>query len=367
MLIHLVAGARPNYMKVFPIWKALREMQPEWSVKLIHTGQHYDAVMSDIFFDELGLPAPDFYLGVGSGPHAVQTAKVMMELDALFDKASPDLLVVVGDVNSTLAATVVAVKRGIRVAHVEAGLRSGDRSMPEEINRIMTDAVADMLFTSCPDGEQNLLAEGMQAERICFVGNVMIDSLVQMLPYAKQRGILDKLNVTPREYGLVTLHRPANVDDIVSLHKIMSVLGQLGQERPVLFPVHPRTRKVMEKHGVSTDCTAVTLLDPLGYLDFLRLQMDAALVITDSGGVQEETTYMGVPCLTLRPNTERPVTITEGTNQLTTLDTLLDDAHAAQEGAPAPQPASIAFWDGHAATRIVEHLGRILETGESVR
>lgn len=363
MLIHLVAGARPNYMKVFPIWKAIRELQPDWVVKLIHTGQHYDPIMSDIFFEELGLPAPDYYLGVGSSSHAVQTANIMIELDSLFDRERPDLLIVVGDVNSTLAATLVAVKRGIRVAHVEAGLRSGDRSMPEEINRIMTDAIADILFTSCSDGEQNLLAEGVPAERICFVGNVMIDSLVQMQPHAQSRDILSRLDIKSRQYIVVTLHRPSNVDDVSSLQAVLSVLGELSETLPVLFPVHPRTRKIMELDCISGSLHGVRLLDPVGYLDFLQLESNAALVITDSGGVQEETSFLGVRCLTLRPNTERPVTIEEGTNRLTTLDGLLGDARNALATPPAC-PSSIAFWDGAAAKRIVEHLGYSLKHGD---
>ncbi len=358
MLIHLVAGARPNYMKVFPIWKALRELQPEWRVRLIHTGQHYDPVMSDVFFEELGLPSPDFYLGVGSGSHAVQTAKVMLELDALFNREQPDLLIVVGDVNSTLAATLVAVKRGIRVAHVEAGLRSGDRSMPEEVNRIMTDAVADILFTSCADGERNLLAEGVPSERIHFVGNVMIDSLVQMLPLTHNRDILSRLGVSPGEYIVVTLHRPTNVDDASALQKALSVLGALSEELPILFPVHPRTRKIIEKHGLPSLFPGVKLLEPLGYLDFLRLESAAALVITDSGGVQEETSFLRIRCLTLRPNTERPVTIAEGTNSLTTLNGLLCDAQTAL-ASPQACRSSIALWDGLAATRIVEHISNL--------
>jgi UDP-N-acetylglucosamine 2-epimerase (non-hydrolysing) len=361
MKIHLLAGARPNYMKVFPLWKALRALRPAWRTSLIHTGQHYDALMSDVFFTDFGMARPDYFLGVGSGTHAEQTARAMLALGELLERERPDRLVVVGDVNSTLAGALVAVKLGIGVAHVEAGLRSGDRTMPEEINRMATDAVSDLLLTSCRDADVNLRREGAAPERIRFVGNVMIDSLVQMLPKAKATPLLDKLGLAAGAYGLATLHRPANVDDPVVFKRLMQGLVALSARRPVVFPVHPRSRKMLDGLGMSLPPN-LRLLDPVGYIDFLGLQARADFVVTDSGGIQEETSFLGIPCLTVRPNTERPVTIAHGSNRLVDpatvdLTTEVDKSLAQREEYRRRAEAGIEGWDGHAAERIVAALG----------
>lgn len=349
--IFLLAGARPNYMKVFPLARALKRAGG-FDTKLVHTGQHYDAAMSDRFFDDFGVPPPDFFLGVGSGPHGAQTARVMLALEPLLAEHRPDWLIVVGDVNSTVAGALVAVKLGLPTAHLEAGLRSGDRTMPEEINRIVTDSISDLLLTSCRDADENLLREGVPADRIRFVGNIMIDSLVEMLPRAATSRVLESLSLDPGHYVCVTLHRPSNVDHPEQLRPLVAALERIAHRVPVVFPVHPRTRGMLDR--IESLPPALKMIEPLGYLDFLRLQSQAALVITDSGGVQEETSYLGIPCLTVRPNTERPITITQGTNRLV-LPGRDDLAHAAEEalGAPARSRPSIEYWDGRTAERVV--------------
>ncbi len=348
-----VVGARPNYMKVAPIWREL-EKRGHVSKRLVHTGQHYDRNMSKVFFDDLRLPKPDVYLGVGSGPHGEQTAKVMLELEKTLVAKRPDLLVVVGDVNSTMAGALVAVKMGVPVAHVEAGLRSFDRTMPEEINRMVTDIVADLLFTTEPSAEKNLLKEGVDKSKIHFVGNVMIDSLRYYKSLAERSAILDELSLSPRGYGLVTLHRPSNVDDPGMLGRVLEVLGELGGRCPLVFPVHPRTRNIMETNKFKAPADRLKILDPVGYLDFVKLMMHARLVLTDSGGIQEETTVLGIPCLTIRENTERPITIEIGTNRLVGVspERILEEGRKVLD---EPQrPGRIPeLWDGRASERIV--------------
>src|SRR5207249_3822799 len=301
-----VVGARPNFMKIAPIVDQMK-LTPDLTGVLVHTGQHYDEGMSDVFFRDLGIPVPDIHLGVGSGTHAEQTARIMVEFEKVCLGEKPDLVVVVGDVNSTMACSIVAAKLRIPVAHVEAGLRSFDRAMPEEINRLVTDALADLLFTTSRDADENLKREGADPAKIHFVGNVMIDTLL------KHRQKAAALNIEkPKQYALVTLHRPSNVDDPNVLGPILEALDQISKTMPVLFPIHPRTRKRVEDFGLSMN--GIRTMEPLGYLEFLNLESTAAVVLTDSGGLQEETTILGVPCLTLRRNTERPVTITHGTN-----------------------------------------------------
>ncbi len=355
-IIHVV-GARPNYMKTAPIMREMSRFPNYIQQYLVHTGQHYDANMSDVFFGDLQLAPPDQFLGVGSGTHAEQTARVMLAFEPIVQEMRPDLVLVVGDVNSTVACALVCSKLGIRIGHVEAGLRSYDRTMPEEINRILTDQMADILFTPSRDGDQNLLKEGIDPHKIKFVGNVMIDTLIQMQPMAAQRWETLCPTLGLDRFALVTLHRPANVDDPEKLNTLLDALGIVSKEIPVLFPVHPRTRTRIEALSKQAISPAIHLLDPQGYLDFLALESHASLVITDSGGVQEETTYLGVPCLTVRPNTERPVTLTEGTNRLVTSDlaALTEAAHnaltATQHKGHIPE-----LWDGKAAERIVSHI-----------
>ncbi len=359
MKVTHVVGARPNFPKTAPIMAEMARFPERFQQRLVHTGQHYDHNMSRVFFEELEMPEPDVFLSVGSGTHAEQTARVMLALEPILLADRPDWLVVVGDVNSTLACALVCAKLGIPVAHVEAGLRSGDRRMPEEINRIVVDQLAELLLTPSPDGDANLLREGISAERIRFVGNVMIDTLTRMLPRALERDTLSRLGLEPKEYLLVTLHRPSNVDDPGTLREIMTALVDLARETPVVFPIHPRTRgRITQSFGELPP--GVRLIDPAGYLDFVALQQSAKLVLTDSGGVQEETTYLGVPCLTARPNTERPVTVTEGTNQLVESRTgaILDAARRAlgQPRQVSDPPRRPALWDGAAASRIVAAL-----------
>jgi UDP-N-acetylglucosamine 2-epimerase (non-hydrolysing) len=353
-ILHVV-GARPNFMKIAPIIEEMAKYPDDFEQILVHTGQHYDANMSTIFFDELGLPEPDVNLEVGSGSHAQQTAQVMLRFEPVLQDYRPDWLFVPGDVNSTLACALVASKLGIKIAHVEAGLRSFDRSMPEEINRILTDQLADLLLTPSRDGDDNLLREGVPPEKIQFVGNVMIDTLVRLLPRAQMRwpALHNQFGADP--FVLVTLHRPHNVDDEGSLAELVAVLNEIGQEMPVLFPVHPRTRQRIIAHKLPVS-DEIQLIEPVGYLDFLALQAHAGVVLTDSGGVQEETTYLGVPCLTVRPNTERPITITSGSNRLVKRDrdhliTAIQSAlseNVRRTTQPRPE-----LWDGEAATRIV--------------
>jgi UDP-N-acetylglucosamine 2-epimerase (non-hydrolysing) len=328
---------------------------------LLHTGQHYDADMSRIFFDDLGLPRPDVDLEVGSGSHAWQTAQVMLRFDPVLERLAPDLVLVVGDVNSTLACALVAAKRRIPVAHVEAGLRSFDRSMPEEINRMLTDTLADYLFTTCQDATDNLLRDGVPAERIFFVGNVMVDTLLQQRARAERSTIRQALGLERQSYALVTLHRPANVDDPVVMGCVVKTLCRLSLRLPVIFPAHPRTVQRLRQPPLADflDQSHVCLIEPLGYVDFLHLMSHARLVLTDSGGVQEETTVLGVPCLTLRSNTERPVTIQEGTNTLVGTDPhriMTEACHILHEGGKVGRIPTL--WDGKAAQRILASLAQ---------
>jgi UDP-N-acetylglucosamine 2-epimerase (non-hydrolysing) len=352
-LLHVV-GARPNFVKIAPVYRAVAERSGLDQV-LVHTGQHYDDEMSGVFFDEFGLPAPDVNLAVGSGTHAVQTAEVMMRLEPVLDDVQPDWVVVVGDVNSTVAAALVAVKKGIRVAHVEAGLRSRDWTMPEEINRVVTDRIADLLLTPSRDADENLLREGANPAAIRFVGNVMIDTLASLLPRARERWpeIRDRIGAGDH-YALVTLHRPGNVDDEATLTEIMAGLEAVSHEIPVVFPVHPRTTRQLDRLGLRPDAPNLHLLEPLGYIDFMALTAHAAVVITDSGGVQEETTWLGIPCLTVRPNTERPVTITQGTNRLIQPTTEAIRAAADDALHTGTDPGRPELWDGATAPRIVD-------------
>lgn len=354
MKILHVAGARPNFPKVAPIMAALaRQSCTQW---LVHTGQHYDHNMSRVFFEELAIPEPAEFLNVGSGSHAEQTAKVMMAFEPVVQRYKPDWVVVAGDVNSTVAAALVASKLGVRVAHVEAGLRSRDRTMPEELNRLVTDQLSDLLLTPSDDASTNLVREGVDASKIRLVGNVMIDTLVQMLPAALKRHAAQNVGLVPGQYLLVTLHRPSNVDEPATLQEIITALETLARTKDVLFPVHPRTRKRIADIGLKIS-ERIRLVDPLGYLDFMSAMHDAVLVITDSGGIQEETSYLGIPCLTARPNTERPVTITLGTNRLVR-STRSAIVQAAEEclSQPRRSPPKIPFWDGHAAERIAQEL-----------
>lgn len=360
-VIHVV-GARPNFMKIAPILAAM-EGRPEFQNLLVHTGQHYDERMSKTFFEELGIPKPDVNLEVGSGSHAAQTAAIMTRFEGVLEEHQPDLILVVGDVNSTLACAVTAAKLGVRVAHVEAGLRSFDRTMPEEINRLVTDALADYCFTTCEDANANLWREGIPQEKIFFVGNVMIDTLLRHLELAKRSAILGTLGLAPRGYALVTLHRPSNVDTPQAAGEMAEVFQSLDQRLPVVFPIHPRTRSRFEAFGLGPTLGGLgnlRLTEPLGYLDFLQLMANARLVLTDSGGIQEETTVLGVPCLTLRENTERPVTITHGTNRLvgTRAQRIIEGAEQVLLNGTARSAQRPPLWDGHAAERIVEVLAR---------
>ncbi len=352
-----VCGARPNFMKIAPLMHAF-EASGQIEPLLVHTGQHYDEKMNKWFFDELQIPAPDINLEVGSGSHAVQTAEIMKRFEPVLLEHDPQAVLVVGDVNSTVACALVAVKLGVPVVHVEAGLRSSDRSMPEEINRIVTDALSEQLFVTEPSGIENLVAEGVARDKIHMVGNVMIDTLKRFQVRADESTILEKLEVAPRSYVVLTLHRPSNVDDPVVLERIMSAVETIQRDKPVIFPVHPRTRANLAKGG-SIDLSAMgnlRLIEPLGYIDFLKLTSSAGCVLTDSGGIQEETTIVGVPCLTIRENTERPVTITDGTNQLVGTETerILDAYGKTLDADFAPRQPDM--WDGRAAERIVNVL-----------
>ena len=342
-------------MKIAPIIREMEKHPQVFEQFLVHTGQHYDSGMSQVFFNELDLPSPDINLEVGSGTHTWQTAQVMLRFEPVLLDYKPDWVNVVGDVNSTLACALVCSKLGVRVAHVEAGLRSFDNTMPEEINRKLTDQIATLLFTPSRDGDQNLLNEGVPADKIRFVGNVMIDTLVHLLPKAQDRwDALQSRYGLKEDYLLVTLHRPSNVDQPETLREIISALVQVSEEIPVLFPVHPRTRQRFEDFGISSASANLRLLEPLGYLDFLGLQAHATLVLTDSGGIQEETTYLGIPCLTARANTERPVTITSGTNRLvdSSCEALIEAIHRALSE-KYPEKRKPPLWDGKAAERII--------------
>ena len=352
-ILHVV-GARPNFMKAAPVLRAFGAYG-EVRQTLVHTGQHYDANMSDVFFQELDIPEPDINLGVGSGSHAQQTAQVIAQFEPVLLDYKPDLVLVYGDINSTMAAALVCAKLLVPVGHVEAGLRSFDRTMPEEINRLLTDQIAESLFTPSTDGDQNLLREGVAPDKIHFVGNVMIDSLVRLLPVAEKSPVVTDLNLSAGEYGLVTLHRPSNVDDHATLASIISTLDEISRDLPILFPVHPRTRQRLESSSNGHRGSKARIVDPLSYIDFLALQKSARLVITDSGGIQEETTYLGVPCLTVRENTERPVTVTCGTNILVGRDMNRLNREVTNILSGNQKRGQIPpLWDGHAADRIAQ-------------
>jgi UDP-N-acetylglucosamine 2-epimerase (non-hydrolysing) len=356
-----VVGARPNFMKVAPIVAAMKKRPAKFLPLVVHTGQHYDATMSDSFFRDLELPEPDTHLGVGSASHAAQTAAVMERFEPVVLRDKPDWVLVVGDVNSTIACALVCVKLGIKVAHVEAGLRSRDRTMPEEINRLLTDQIADLLFTPSPDADENLMAEGIPRERIRFVGNVMIDSLQKNLAAARKLPTQEQLGLTGVDYALLTLHRPSNVDMRESFERILGALEAIATKLPIVFPVHPRTRKTIAELGLSERVDAIKQLrtiDPLGYLDFLNLSSNARLVLTDSGGIQEETTALGIPCLTLRENTERPITVEMGTNVIVGTDTakIIAAANTALNGPAKKAARQPPLWDGQTSERILDAL-----------
>ena len=355
--VHLIAAARPNFMKVAPLYHVLKVQ--DWCLPvLVHTGQHYDVNMSDAFFTDLGLPEPNHHLGVGSGSHAEQTAAVMVNYERICLQHRPDWIIVVGDVNSTLACALVAAKLCIPLAHLEAGLRSGDRTMPEEVNRIVTDRLADLLWTPSLDGNQNLLAEGVAEDRIEFVGNIMIDAFELQRPHIAGLEMAARLNIRPGEFGVVTLHRPANVDSRVSLERIVEGLIEASKNVPLVFAVHPRTRGRLLEFGLMERLSqqpGMRLTEPLRYNEFMNLVCDAKVVITDSGGVQEETTYLDIPCLTLRPNTERPITITDGTNRLVApTDLVAMIAQALKGGLKARRRPDL--WDGNTAARVARSL-----------
>jgi UDP-N-acetylglucosamine 2-epimerase (non-hydrolysing) len=357
IIIHLIVAARPNFMKVAPLYHAL--CKEGWCTPvLIHTGQHYNSNMSDTFFRDLNLPNPDWHLGVGSGTHAEQTAGVMIAYEKVCQKQRPDWVIVVGDVNSTMACAITAKKLNLKVAHLEAGLRSRDMSMPEEINRLITDAISDLLWTPSPDADENLLREGIPETKIVRVGNIMIDSLEMLRSKIDSENASAAFGLTPGSFGVVTLHRPVNVDDLDHLKIIVLSLIEISEKLPLIFPVHPRTRSRLKEIGIySVLKTAhnLHLTEPQTYIHFMSLVMNARLVITDSGGVQEETTYLNIPCLTLRENTERPITILHGTNRLVNIDTLVKtvvSVISAKKNINSP----IEFWDGHTAGRIVQNL-----------
>ena len=360
--IILVVGARPNFMKIAPIYAELQSRGQE--LILLHTGQHYDDNMSKVFFDDLGMPKPDIYMGIGSGSHAYQTGTVMIEFEKICQEKDPSMVVVVGDVNSTVACTIVCAKMGIPCAHVEAGLRSFDRDMPEEINRILTDSVADLLLTPSPDGDEHLRAEGIAEERIIRVGNVMIDSLYNNLARAESSSIQDDLGLED-DYSILTLHRPSNVDDEGIFAGIISALEVIGKEIQIVFPMHPRTEKMAKQFSLYERIASIPkikITGPVGYLDFVALMSDSKLVLTDSGGLQEETTALGIPCITLRENTERPITVTEGTNTIVGCDpeliksTALDALTTGGKSGRIPE-----MWDGKTAHRIADVLINYIE------
>lgn len=354
-----VVGARPNFMKMAPIVAETLRRPTAVTQVLVHTGQHYDEAMSASFFRDLGMPAPDVNLEVGSGTHAEQTARVMLAFEPVLLRQQPDWVVVVGDVNSTLACALVASKLGVKVAHVEAGLRSNDWAMPEEVNRVLTDRLSDLLLTPSADADENLRAEGISAEKIARVGNVMIDTLFRQRDIAQQLRVLAELELKPHEFAVLTLHRPANVDDPQVLGPLLGAMGRVAAELPVIFPAHPRTQARIREFGLTVP-EGVRILSPLGYLDFLSLWSRARLVLTDSGGLQEETTALGIPCLTLRENTERPITVEQGTNRVVGCDPVRITAAAfevLQAGRSPNGPARAPeLWDGRAAERIINAL-----------
>jgi UDP-N-acetylglucosamine 2-epimerase (non-hydrolysing) len=363
-IIDLVAGARPNFMKLAPVMKATLA-QNGLRPRIVHTGQHYDYGMNGVFFEELGIPEPDVHLEVGSGSHAVQTARILEGYEAHLMKNRPAATVVFGDVNSTIACALAAVKLGVPVVHVEAGLRSFDRTMPEEINRILTDAIAELLLVSEPSGMGNLTREGIERSKAKLVGNVMIDTLKREYNFAKHSRVLEKLDLNKREYILMTLHRPANVDDPRTLRALLEVIIELSQKIPVVFPVHPRTRHAAEQAGLTDillQTKSLRYVNPLAYRDNLWLMANARMVLTDSGGMQEETTYLKVPCLTLRENTERPITVEKGTSRLVGNDPKrIREAFEDVLGDRWPVGEDIPLWDGHAGKRVAEKLSEWLE------
>ena len=355
----VVAGARPNFMKIAPLMHELRA-RSRFEAILVHTGQHYDEAMSESFFRDLDIPEPDVNLGIGSGSHAEQTGRVLIEMEKLLLREAPDALVVVGDVNSTLAASLAAVKLQIPIAHVEAGLRSGDRTMPEEINRILTDSISSWLFTTEPDGDDNLQREGIDPTRIHRVGNVMIDTLLRNLEKSRELKTLDDLDLEPQGYALLTLHRPSNVDDTETLQSLFKALEEIHRDLPIIFPVPPRTAAAIEA-GLGGSKPNLRMTGPLGYLDFLQLMANAKLVLTDSGGIQEESTALGVNCLTLRENTERPITVSEGTNSIVGRDpaVILSETQKVLRGGGKSGRVP-ELWDGQTSGRIVDILERDL-------
>jgi UDP-N-acetylglucosamine 2-epimerase (non-hydrolysing) len=372
MKIHLIAAARPNFMKIAPLYHALKTAQGLDPV-VVHTGQHYDLNMSDVFFEDLGLPAPDIHLGVGSGSHAKQTGQVMITYEKVLLDQKPDLVIVVGDVNSTVACSLAAAKinsyddqrttdhgreRRPYVAHLEAGLRSFDLTMPEEINRLVTDVLADILWTPSPDADDNLTNEGVDPEKIQRVGNIMIDSLEMLREPIERQATFVDFGLEPQEFGLVTLHRPSNVDHPKKLRQLFDQLSSISKKIPLVFPIHPRTRKNAANFGILTELDQskkLHLIDPLNYVRFMNLVFNCRFTLTDSGGIQEETSYLGIPCITLRPNTERPLTITEGTNQLCELDNLASTVDAVL-GQKSRKECRIALWDGKTAARVVKSI-----------
>jgi UDP-N-acetylglucosamine 2-epimerase (non-hydrolysing) len=360
-VLHVV-GARPNFVKMAPVIHELRARLPSVRQVLVHTGQHYDREMSDVFLQELDVPEPDYLLGVGSGGHGTQTGRALERLEPVVERERPDAVVVAGDVNSTLAGALAAVKLGIPVAHVEAGLRSFDRTMPEEINRVLVDQVARWCFTHSPEAKENLAREGVGEDRVHFVGNTMIDTLVRLRPRIERSDVLARLGLQPRRYAVVTLHRPRLVDGSL-FPRALASLERLSSELPVVFPVHPRAR---QRIPARPRASGLKLVEPLGYVDFLALESAAAAMITDSGGLQEETTYLRVPCFTLRDSTERPITITQGTNRLLGLDVESIERVPRMLGRTPVPLAAPAGWDGRAAERLVAVLARSLEQTEPV-
>ncbi len=369
-LIHLIVGARPNFMKMAPLYRELSLSSNRYEPQIIHTGQHYDEQMSKLFFNDLAMPEPSAYLNVGSGTQGKQTARIIERYeDLILAGDKPDLVIVAGDVNSTIACALVAKKLYIPVAHLEAGLRSYDDRMPEEINRVLTDRISDILLTPSQDANNNLGKEGINPEKIYFVGNIMIDSLVAHKEKAENSNIFHQLNMLPNEkYALVTLHRPSNVDEYEGLKMLLTSLEKIGRKIKIIFPMHPRTRKNIYELGLSSilnTSSDILFTEPLGYLDFLKLEMNAKFILTDSGGIQEESTYFGVPCLTLRENTERPITITEGTNHLVDLnvESIVNSAREIIEG-NVKKGKIPKYWDGKTANRIVKVLDEWFETRE---
>ena len=357
IFVDLIVGARPNFMKAAPVHSEFLKYNEKYRIRLVHTGQHYDNNMSDIFFKELQMPVPDIHLGVGSGTHGVQTAKVMIRYEELLVKQPADLVLVIGDVNSTLACAITAVKLKIPVGHIEAGLRSNDRAMPEEINRILTDQISDLLFTPSVDADKNLLREGIEDERIFFTGNVMIDTLLSHLPSAGKSSIVKDLNLQSGDFAVLTLHRPTNVVDKKNLSLMLQGIEKIAERIPIVFPVHPRTAKSIEGERAFKH---IKFMNPLGYIDFIRLQQDARFVMTDSGGIQEETTVLGVPCLTLRDSTERPITVVEGTNIVVGanprnfVNSAMKILNGERKYGSIPKK-----WDGKAAERIVNSIDSV--------